>query len=201
MSFERNKINWSTVRVLLTWAVLLSSLIFSSCRKKKVMTVKQTINLDTVYTMCTKDVHTFITDSGYTRTRLDTKEWRLYDRENNKKWFFPYGILLQRYDDNNKKVIARISADTAYNYFDRELWELRGHVHIRNVSGTDFYAPRMFWDVKNGEIYSDDSVYIHTPDQILRGESFRANQDMSKYTFQSTSAIVDFVEKDSVDTH
>lgn len=200
MSYSKTIINWSTVRVLVTWAVLLSSFFFSSCRKEKLQTTRQAINLDTVYTMCTKDVHTFITDSGYTRTRLDTKEWRLYDRENNKKWFFPYGILLQRYDESNKHIVATISADTAYNYFDKELWELRGHVHIRNMNGTNFYAPVMFWDVRNAQIYSDDSVYIHTPEQILRGASFRANQDMSQYTFLSTSAEVDFVENDSTST-
>ncbi|SJZ73757.1 LPS export ABC transporter periplasmic protein LptC [Porphyromonas crevioricanis] len=194
MQYQRYSFKYKgTAPVLVTWAVLVASVLLPGCGGSKLEMSKQDLLLDTVYMMCTYDVHTLVSDSGLTQYKLDAKEWRIYDKGERPHWYFPQGIYFERFD-SLKRPIAKVSSDTAYNYTSEELWELVGHVHIRNMSGVDFYAPRMFWDSRNARVYSPDSVYIKAPDRVLRGQSFEANQDLSSYSFVNSSAEVDYQE-------
>lgn len=185
----------STALTSPVWAVLVVFTLLLGCGRSKVEINKNDLHLDTIYKMCTYDVHTLISDSGLTQYRLDTKEWRIYDKGERPYWYFPRGIYFERFD-TLKRPIAKVLADTAYHYTSEDLWELIGHVHIRNMSGVDFYAPQMFWDSRNARVYSQDSVYIKAPDRVLRGKSFEANQDLSSYSFYNSSAVVDYEEKE-----
>lgn len=154
---------------------------FASCGKNKTEIVKHDINLDSAYSMHTQDVNTLISDSGLVQFRMKAKDWFIYDRGENPHWIFPKGIYVERFDSLGT-ILATIVADTAYYMLNDDVFILIGNSHIRNMNDENFYSPRFVWDKKNMTVYSDDTIYMQSPDKILRGTSFTASQDMSEYT-------------------
>ncbi|PDP83638.1 LPS export ABC transporter periplasmic protein LptC [Porphyromonas gingivalis] len=174
---------------------------FAACRRGKTEVVKHDLNLDSAYSMHTTDVNTLISDSGLVQFRMKAKDWFIYDRGEKPHWLFPNGIYVERFDTLNH-ILATIVADTAYYMIDDDRFILIGHAHIRNMNDENFHSPRFIWDKKNAIVYSDDTVYIQSPDKILRGTSFTATQDMGEYTIFNHSGdyYVSEEEDKSADT-
>ena len=49
-------------------------------------------------TMCTTDVNTFVSDSGYTRYKIETPLWVMYEDAEDPYWHFPDGLHLLQFD-------------------------------------------------------------------------------------------------------
>ena len=79
-------------------------------------------NRDSVPIMTTRDVSTYVSDSGVVRYKIITEEWKVFDRLNPSRWTFEKGIYLEKFD-NKLTIVATIVADTAYYYDKEELWE------------------------------------------------------------------------------
>ena len=73
---------------------------------------------DSVPVMVTRDVSTYISDSGVVRYKIITDEWKVYDRLVPSRWTFEQGIYLEKFNDS-LCIDAVIVADTAY-YSDTE---------------------------------------------------------------------------------
>lgn len=156
------------------------SLFFVSCGKKKENLISITYDPELTPTMDTDDVTTLISDSGVTRYKLETKRWKVFDKAKEPYWYFPKGIYLERFDQNFN-VEARINADTAWNYTEKRLWHLRGHVKIRNLKGENFKSEELFWDQRQGRVYSDKYIEIEKGETKLKGYGFESNQAMTDY--------------------
>lgn len=154
------------------------------------------LDLDTAYAMRTFEVNTLISDSGVVQYNLEAPEWRIYNTEENPRWYFPNGLFAKNFDEN-LVTKATVKADTGYYYLKDEIWELVGHVHIREPEGTEFFAPRMFWNKNEAKIYSHDTVYILSPERQIHARNFRARQDMSSYTFTSARGDMLVEEEES----
>ena len=51
---------------------------------------------DSVPVMVTRDVSTYISDSGVVRYKIITDEWKVYDRLDPSRWTFEQGIYLEK---------------------------------------------------------------------------------------------------------
>ena len=110
---------------------------FSACSKKKNPMTDAITNRDSVPIMVTREVSTYISDSGVVRYKIIADDWKVYDRLDPSRWTFEEGVYLEKYD-NKLNIEATILADTAYYYDQQELWELRGNVHIENKDDEQF---------------------------------------------------------------
>lgn len=135
---------------------------------------------ETVPSMNTDSVTTLISDSGITRYKLVADNWQVFDKAKEPYWYFPKGIYLERFD-SVFQVEAKILADTAWNYTEKRLWRLKGHVDIRNMEGEMFLSDELFWDQKNERIYSDKYIEIKREETELKGYGFESNQEMTDY--------------------
>ena len=70
---------------------------------------------DSVPVMDTRGVTTLISDSGLIRYRINTEEWKVFDRKNPPYWAFEKGVYLEKFD-TLFRIEASIEADTAYFY-------------------------------------------------------------------------------------
>lgn len=165
-----------------------------SCSGGKEPVTDAITNRDSVPVMVTRDVSTYISDSGVVRYKIITDEWRVYDRLDPSMWAFEQGIYLEKFN-NDLSVEAVIIADTAYYYDKQELWELRGDVHIENEQDEEFDTQLLFWNQKTKRVYSDLYIRIRQQKRIITGIGFTSNQDFTRYTIKNTQGIFPIKEE------
>lgn len=165
-----------------------------SCSGGKEPVTDAITNRDSVPVMVTRDVSTYISDSGMVRYKIITDEWRVYDRLDPSMWTFEQGIYLEKFN-NDLSIEAVIIADTAYYYDKQELWELRGNVHIENEQDEEFDTQLLFWDQKTKRVYSDLYIRIRQQKRIITGIGFTSNQDFTRYTIKNTQGIFPIKEE------
>lgn len=165
-----------------------------SCSGGKEPVTDAITNRDSVPVMVTRDVSTYISDSGVVRYKIITDEWRVYDRLDPSMWTFEQGIYLEKFN-NDLSIEAVIIADTAYYYDKQELWELRGNVHIENEQDEEFDTQLLFWNQKTKRVYSDLYIRIRQQKRIITGIGFTSNQDFTRYTIKNTQGIFPIKEE------
>lgn len=145
---------------------------------------------DTLASMETLGVTTYISDSGLIRYKIVAEKWDIFDKKNPSFWAFERGVYLEKFD-TLFHIDASIKADTAYYFDKKKLWELRGDVHIQNLQGDKFETELLYWDEKTQRIYSDKHIHIEQADQgeIDGYYGFEANQQLTEYTIYNNSGI------------
>ena len=151
-------------------------------------------NRDSVPVMVTRDVSTYVSDSGVVRYKIITDEWKVFDRLDPSRWTFEQGIYLEKFN-NDLTIDAVIVADTAYYYDKQELWELRGNVHIENEQDEQFDTQLLFWNQKTKRVYSDLYIRIRQQKRIITGIGFTSNQDFTNYTIRQTQGVFPIKEE------
>ena len=162
--------------------------LFTNCSKKKQPVTDAITNRDSVPVMITRDVSTYISDSGVVRYKIITDEWKVFDRLDPSRWAFEEGIYLEKFD-NKLNIEATIIADTAYYFDKQELWELRGNVNIENEQNEEFDTQLLFWNQKSKKVYSDKYIHIRQQKRIITGVGFTSNQEFTNYTIKQTQGV------------
>jgi len=171
-------------------------LFFSACTGNKKPLGEAVTNRDSLPALETHDVTTLISDSGVIRYRITTPLWMVFDKLNPSHWAFEEGVYLENFDENND-VQAEIKADTAYYYDKKKLWELRGHVEIKNQQGERFNTELLFWNQDTQKVYSDKFIRIEQKDRIITGHGFDSNQQFTVYTIHKPEGIF-YVDEDKM---
>lgn len=166
----------------------------SACSKKKQAITEAISNRDSVPIMITRDISTFISDSGVVRYKIIADEWKVFDQLEPSMWTFEKGIYLEKFN-NDLSIEATIIADTAYYYDKQELWELRGNVHIENEQDEQFDTQLLFWNQKTKKVYSDLYIRIQQQKRIITGIGFTSNQEFTNYTIKQTQGIFPIKEE------
>lgn len=184
--FIRNIKNQS---ITTTPFVVVMLLLFAiSCSEEKKEVVDVVYDPETSYTMKATEVNTLISDSGITRYRLEADTWLVYGKAKEPYWFFPEGIYVEKFD-SLFTAEASIKADTAFFYDKKGLWRLVGHVEVKSLQGEQFSTSELFWNQKQEKIYSDKYIRIQQQEQIITGEGFESNQDMSRYKISNSKGV------------
>lgn len=153
----------------------------AGCKDDNKLRVADDINTEKMPQLSTRNVSTLISDSGYTKYKVVTPLWNIYDREGTESfWDFPEGVYLRQLD-HDLKVVTTVAADSACYFPNKKLWELYGQVEIDQKNNAYFFSERIFFDDRQKRIYSDTFIHIKTPTQILEGIGFESNQDMTRY--------------------
>ena len=168
--------------------------LFTNCSKQRQPVTDAITNRDSVPVMITRDVSTYISDSGVVRYKIITDEWKVFDRLDPSRWAFEQGIYLEKFD-NKLNIEATIIADTAYYFDKQELWELRGNVHIENEQDEQFDTQLLFWNQKSKKVYSDKYIHIRQQKRIITGIGFTSNQEFTNYTIKQTQGIFPIKEE------
>lgn len=197
MTYTKHTKTYSIATVILAVVMLFLS---ASCSKGKEPVSAAITNRDSVPVMVTRDVATYISDSGVVRYKIIADEWQVFDRLEPSMWTFEQGVYLEKYN-NDLSIEATILADTAYYYDKEELWELRGNVHIENEQDEQFDTQLLFWNQKTKRVYSDLFIRIRQQKRIITGTGFTSNQDFTRYTIKHTQGIFPIKEENaSADT-
>ena len=112
----------------------------------------------------------------------------MFDQMNPKFYALEKGVKLELLD-SLKQVESMIEADTAYNFYEKDLWELRHNVHAENIKKEKFDTQLLFWDNSKGLIYSDSLIRIEQDKQVIIGHGFESNNNLTDYTIRHTEGV------------
>jgi len=92
----------------------------------------------------------------------------------------PQGMLVEFYDEN-MNVNSTLKAKYALRKDLENIMEAKNDVVVVNAKGEKLNTEHLIWNEKTSKIYSDEFVKITTPDKIIYGNGFEANQDFTSY--------------------
>lgn len=177
------------------FAVFASTFLFS-CGGDKEKKVESTYDAETVPSVTTYNDTIYISDSGRVRFKVLAQTILMFDKAKDPFTLFPDSAYLEEYD-TLMNVVTTLRADSAWNYTRKKLWKLRGNVKIVNIEGKTFDSEELFWDEKEGKIYSDLYVEIKDPGEAtIRAYGFESNQSMTEYTFRSATDVDIYLKED-----
>jgi LPS export ABC transporter protein LptC len=129
-----------------------------------------------------------ISEEGVIRYNVTAEEWKVFDQMKPPFNALEKGVRLELLD-SLRQVESMIEADTAYNYYDQDLWELRHNVHAENIKKEKFDTQLLFWDNRKGLIYSDSLIRIEQDKQVIIGHGFESNNNLTDYTIRRTEGV------------
>lgn len=176
-------------QLLLFPVVLILVGVFVACQDEKHTYVANVKDPETTPTMTTTDVSTLISDSGYTRYKIISPVWNIYDDAKEPHWTFPDGLALEQFD-LSMRVAANMNCDSAIYFSNKRLWRLDGNVVMVNVQRDSFLTQQLFWDQSANKLYSDSFIHIVKSRHIIEGYGFESNQEMTQYAVNRPTAII-----------
>lgn len=180
------------------FAVVVMLVLFSTACGDKEEVVEVAFDPEKTYTAKITDVVNLVSDSGVVKYKFIAEEWYVYEKSAEPYYYFPKGVYAEKYD-SLFNVEGSFKADTGYNYIKKQLWEFKKNVKVVNLKGEKFDTDHLFWDEKEGKIYSDEYIRIETGAKIITGIGFESNQDMSKYQVYNSQGVFP-VKENAADT-
>ena len=162
--------------------------LFWSCREEKKLDISHNLDSSKMPTMSTRNISTLISDSGITQYKIIAPLWNIYDEVDTPYWSFPEGLYLQKFDPDYN-VIATVAADSAKFYKNERLWRLEGEVEMTKFPKELFLSPRVFWDQRRQQLYSDTFIHIENATHVLEGTGFVSDESLNNYRILHPNGI------------
>lgn len=160
-----------------------------SCNGSKTEIAKNTPKRDLVPVMKAENVTTIISDSGVTRFRISTPSWMIYDKTKEPYWFFPKGIIFERFNQKYD-VEANMKSKRAIYFENKSLWRFDGDVVVKNLQGEIFETQQLYWDDAHSKFYSDKEIKISQKTKIITGIGFESNATLTRYIIRKPKGII-----------
>ena len=162
--------------------------LFWSCREEKKLDISHHLDSSKMPSMSTRNISTLISDSGITQYKIISPLWNIFDEADTPYWSFPEGLYLQKYDPDYN-VIATVAADSAKFFKNERLWRLEGKVEMTKFPDELFLSPRVFWDQRRQQLYSDTFIHIENATHIIEGTGFESDENLSRYRILHPNGI------------
>ena len=173
---------------LLPIAGLCLAALIQACGDDQTRVPPQPVDGNTVPTMITDSVNSFVSDSGITRYHMVAPVWLMFDNADDPNWKFPDGLYLERFDDD-MNVTATVVCDSALYLTRDKIWRLDGNVRMRNLDGDRFLTNRVYWNQNTHKVYNDTFIHIRRADRIIEGHGLISNEQMTDYTVRRPTGI------------
>ena len=170
------------------WFFIIFGVVLMSCKND----VNEVVSLTSHYRypeMRAIDISLFRSDSAKLYFQLFAKEMIQYSNDKKPYILFPQGFNAKHF---NQFPIpeSSIRAEWAKYFVNEKLWWAKNNVVAENSDGEKLFAEELYWDQKKEIIYSDKYVKIQTPEEIIFGEGFEADQNMSHYKIKKVTGTV-----------
>jgi LPS export ABC transporter protein LptC len=133
----------------------------------------------------TTELEVIYSENGIVTAQVTSAKRLQYE---NGDTIFPEGIYGIFYD-KDKNIVGTLSASQAYQYVDKNVYELKGDVEIKsyqdqthNQISRQLNTEELSWNLNKEEVYTDTFVRIESEEELLTGYGIFAKQDLSYYT-------------------
>lgn len=101
----------------------------------------------------------------------------------------PKGVDIKFYDQN-LQVTSTLTSKYAIRRDGEGIMEARNDVVVVNEKGEKLNTEHLVWNERTQKITSDEFVKITTPDKIIFGKGFEANQNFTNYKIFKISGTI-----------
>lgn len=103
---------------------------------------------------------------------------------------FPEGVLVDFFDENNKK--STITADYGIIYSATNVIDLQGNVVIESHDGKKLETQQLYWDQANEWIFTKEKFKFTNPEDgtVMDGEGMDFNKDLSFLNAHKTYGLM-----------
>lgn len=172
------------------YIILAGILIAYSC-ENDIAKINNVTSDQQMSTVSGTNVEIIYSDSAIVRIKIKAPKINKFDDIKPPTIKFPNGILVYFYDKDHN-VESRIKANQAIYYQEKKLWEATNDVEAKNFKTNEqLNTEHLFWDEKQGKIYSDKFCRIINNDGTFYGENgFEAAQDLSRWKLKRSKGVV-----------
>lgn len=167
--------------------LLLFSFSFVSC-ENDMAKVNKVTSLKEVSSESGKDIDVLYSNSGRVKAQLSAPTMiRYHSKEPYTE--MPDGLKIEFYDDS-LNVESRLTAGYGISYDKSDEMIARNNVEAINVYGDKLNTEELVWNQKTEKISSDKFVKITTKDEIIFGDGFESNQDITNYKIKKIRGTI-----------
>jgi len=143
-----------------------------------------------------KGITMIYSDSARLKMVMKAPQMLTYDK-NVKEPFtlLPSGLTMDFYT-REEKLEATLSANYGIHYPQRKRMEVKYNVVVVNKNGETLNTEHLIWDEVTKKIHSDAFVKITTAKEIIMGNGFESNEDLTQYQIKDVTGTIQLDNKD-----
>lgn len=162
-------------------AVLIISLLYSC--ENDLSTINKITSQKDALKETGKEVQALYSDLGKVKAQLLAPVMNHMDDPKNPYTELPSGLLLYFYDDS-LQIQSKLSAGYGISYDNSDEMIARNNVVVISENGDKLESEELIWSQKTEKIRSDKFVKITTDDEIIYGDGFESNDDLTNYVIK-----------------
>src|SRR4030095_13576803 len=97
--------------------------------------------------------------------------------------------------DEKMEEESQLTAGFGVSYDNSDEMIARNNVEAVNVYGDKLNTEELIWNQKSEKIHSDKFVKITTKDEIIFGDGFESNQNLTNYTIKKIRGTIRLKDK------
>lgn len=141
-----------------------------------------------------KNVEIFYIDSNFVRVKVIATKLVKYQSEE------PYtemsdGVSVYFYN-SQLEAENKISANYGIIYDNKDEMIARDNVVAINSKNEKLETEELIWNEKERKIYSSKFVKITTPEEVVYGDGFESNEDLSNYSIKNMKGRIQINDND-----
>lgn len=164
------------VRMMATAAAV--AFIVYSCKSK--LSVADRLDLSTTPLQVVDSMCMYQTENGKIQMRTVTKEMQRYDNDTLSREYFPEGLRVYAYTDDEVLESTIVSDEASHEKNKKsgeEIWKAFGNVVVKNiVKQQTMETDTIYWDRTKKEIFTDCYVRMYSPDGLMQGYGMRSDE-------------------------
>lgn len=181
---SRNMLHAGSLALLLM--IIISSLL-TSC-ENDMQQVNQLTSPSEASSETGKDIEVLYSNLGHIKAKL-TAPTMLRIRAKDPYTELPDGLKVLFFNEN-AKVESQLTAGYGISYEKSDEMKVRNNVEAISVKGDKLNTEELIWNQKSQRISSDKFVKITTRDEIIFGDGFESNQDLSNYKIRKIRGTI-----------
>lgn len=127
-----------------------------------------------------KDVTAYYSDQGLVKAQLKAPVMKHVEDSKNSYTEMPDGLVLYFYNEQ-MQIQSTLTAKYGISYDKADEMIARDSVVIISENGDRLESEELIWNKKTEKIQSEKFVKIITADEVIFGDGFESNQDISNY--------------------
>lgn len=177
-----------------------------SCKSN--LGVADSIDIDETPVQTVDDMFVVQSENGILQMRMEAKLMERYDRDTMSYELFPEGFAVYGYNEEGLLETEITSDNAKHEQFeedDMETWQAFGNVVVKNIIKKEVMeTDTLYWDRKNGKIYTDCYVKMYSPDGFIQGYGMesdeRARNTVILKVFDNFAVVVQDSLETDIDT-
>ncbi len=169
------------LNIIFVSLIFATLLILAAC-ENSIKEVAAYSNLSQQPVVDAKKVEIMYSDSGVVKVILKASEIRRFNNPPKEPYIeYPQGIHVVFYNMQHEEE-SNMTANFAIFYETRRLWVAKNNVVAENKKEQKtLNTEELNWDLQKEHFVSDKTVRITSPDEVIVGEGFTANQDFNNW--------------------